>query len=525
MSALIKFERTAPGLGYQQTYRQPGGGLPNAPALPSWMPVAGLTAAVLFAVLWGAAVALGDMAAFFACASAIALIAICFDFRIGVVLLILIMPISASTLFPHAMFGITGLNPLNVLLVGTLGSWFLHSVAQRRNMTHFIPARLLWLLIVPFLVAGMIGTRHIYDIPSGVFEHPGIEFTSGLTYLRDMVFKPLLLVVFGLLVGAAVFWSDKPERFVTPLVVSAWIMASLVLLFVAMADIDIRQLAGARARHFLSPLGIHANDLGRLYATAYALLLFIWARTDNPRLGMPLLATMAIVVGALLLTFSRGAFLCFIIVNVLFLASNRNAKSVFIAACMAVGLLVVGGIVLARMSSGMAGDMNSVSAGRVDLIWLPLLPEFFRSPLLGSGVSSILWSEAMRNDAMHTVTHPHNAYLRALLDMGVVGLVLLLAYQLHVWRGFRKLALDTSLSPTLRGFFEGSAAGLVSLLIAGVSGSALTPVPEQSFLWLSIGVMYGIVWKRRTAEREARMATRHAERLAAAGMRPLPLGR
>jgi hypothetical protein len=358
--------------------------------LPAWMPVAGLLAAVLFAVLWGVAVAMGDLAAFFLCASAIGFTAICFDFRIGVVLLIMVMPISASHVFPHAMFGITGLNPLNVLLMGTLGSWFLHSLARRRNVTHFIPARLLWLLIVPFVVGGLIGMRHIHDIPGDVFETQSLMFTNGLTYLRDMVAKPLLLVLFGLLVGAAVFWSQKPERFITPLIVSAWVMALLVLVYVAGSGIDIRDLASAKGRHILSPLGIHANDLGRLYATAYALFLFIWARTDNPRLGVPLLATMAIVVGALLLTFSRGAFLCFVIVNVLFLLSNRNAKTVFIAGCMAIGLLIVGGIVLARMTSGMGGDVNTVSAGRVELIWLPLLPEVFRSPIIGNGVGSIL---------------------------------------------------------------------------------------------------------------------------------------
>jgi hypothetical protein len=501
-------------------------GLRATSRAPAWLPIVGLAAALGFAVLWGVAVAMGDMAAFFLCASAIGFIAICFDFRIGVVLLMLVMPISETQIFPHAMFGITGLNPLNVLMIGTLGSWFLHSLARRRNVTHFIPARLLWLLIVPFVAAGILGMRHIGDIPSGVFEEQALAFSSGMTYMRDMVIKPLLLVMFGLLVGAAVFWSDKPDRFVTPLIVSAWIMALLVLGYVVAADVDIRQLAGARARHFLSPLGLHANDLGRLYATAYALLLFIWARTDNPRLGMPLLATMAVVVGALLLTFSRGAFLGFVIVNVLFLMSSRNAKTVFIAGCMALGLIAVGGIVLARMSSGMSGDMNSVSAGRIELIWLPLLPEIFRSPLVGSGVSSILWSEAMRNDAMHTVTHPHNAYLRALLDMGVVGLVLLCLYQLHVWRGFRSLARDPKLSPTMRGLFEGAAAGLVSLLIAGMAGSALTPVPEQAFLWLSIGLMYGIFWKRRMEARAQRAADKAAERRAAAGIRPVvrPLG-
>ena len=45
----------------------------------------------------------------------------------------------------------------------------------------------------------------------------------------------------------------------------------------------------------------------------------------------------------------------------------------------------------------------------------------------------------MQAGAMHFVGHPHNAYLEAVLDMGFIGLALLLAYYWHVWKGFRAL--------------------------------------------------------------------------------------
>jgi O-antigen ligase len=92
---------------------------------------------------------------------------------------------------------------------------------------------------------------------------------------------------------------------------------------------------------------------------------------------------------------------------------------------------------------------------------------------------------------MLATTHPHNAYLQALLDMGIVGLVLLCAYFVHVWRGFRALSVSPDLTPTLRGFYLGAAAGLVGFLIAAVADGSLAPRPEQAFLWLAIGMMYG----------------------------------
>src|SRR5256885_16986977 len=64
-----------------------------------------LLAIGLLGAAWGMAVATGGLTSLYLCASLIACGFILFDFRIGVVLLILLMPMSgSSTLFPHEMF-------------------------------------------------------------------------------------------------------------------------------------------------------------------------------------------------------------------------------------------------------------------------------------------------------------------------------------------------------------------------------------------------------------------------------------
>jgi len=74
----------------------------------------------LLGAFWGSAVAVADLNALYLCVSLLGCVFILRDFRVGVVLLIALMPISNSNVFPHAMLGITGFNPLNLLLVGTL---------------------------------------------------------------------------------------------------------------------------------------------------------------------------------------------------------------------------------------------------------------------------------------------------------------------------------------------------------------------------------------------------------------------
>src|SRR6266571_4002735 len=105
----------------------------------------------LLGAFWGSVIAVAGLSALYLCISLIGCAFILLDFRIGVVLLILLMPISSSRVFPHAMFGVTGLNPLNLLLVGTFGSCLLHGVSDG-SLRRFAPRPLLWLYILPILV-------------------------------------------------------------------------------------------------------------------------------------------------------------------------------------------------------------------------------------------------------------------------------------------------------------------------------------------------------------------------------------
>ncbi|MGH8737620.1 MAG: O-antigen ligase family protein [Burkholderiales bacterium] len=453
-----------------------------------------LAAAVLLGVLCGGAVALAGLNALYLCAGAIACAFILLDFRIGVVLLILLMPISTSYVFPHEMFGIKGLNPLNLLLVGTLGSYLIGAMSGG-SLRRFVPRPLLWLYVLPLVVAGLRGVRHFGEIAPVFFMYDVVDFQNPTGYLVNLVAKPLLLLTFALLVAAAVSKSAKPEKFLLPAWISIWVMSLMVVVFVLQSGVGLQQLASSRERAFLGALGMHADAFGPLYTVAYALLLFTWAETRAPAARLGLAASMGLTAVALMLTFSRGAFVAFMLVNVLFLLWRRNASAlVFVGLLAALGLFALPAAVYERVQHGFGHGLNAISAGRIDMLWLPLLPQVLRHPVLGSGLESILWSEPMRRGAGVTIlaaTHPHNAYLEALLDMGIVGLALFGAYFAHVWKGLRALAVDASLSPRLRGFFLGAAAGLLALLVTSFVEGSLRPQPEQVFLWLAIGMMYG----------------------------------
>lgn len=459
--------------------------------------VAAVVVALALAAGWAVAAIGLDMLVL--CVSLAVCAVLLFEYRIGVVLLIVLMPLSGSALFPHAMLGVTGLNPLNLLLVATLGSLIVHRLHERK-MDRAVPRPLWWLYIVPLLVAGAIGSRHVGEIVPGFYANNMIAFFDVPGYLRDMVIKPLLMVVYAVLVAAAVTRSQRPQWLLLPALVSIWVMSGMAVVFVLTGGMSLGQLAGSDQREFLSPLGMHANELGRLYTFAYALLLFGWAEARSAVLRPVLAASLALVVVALLLTFSRSAFVGQIIVSALFLLWRRRS-----AAPILLGLLVLAAVFalptvfFERLTTGFGGGLNAISAGRIEGLWLPLLRDVASSPLYGHGLGSILWSQAMRQGgggAVLGVTHPHSAYLQTLLDMGVLGLALLGAYFVHVWARLRRLAADAQLVPELRGFFTGACAGLLSLLIVALVDSSLTPKPEHALLWLAIGIAYGLQARR-----------------------------
>jgi O-antigen ligase len=348
---------------------------------------------------------------------------------------------------------------------------------------------------VPILIAGVLGLRHVDGIAPYHYMNQPLDSDNAVGYLRDTVFMPLLIVVYALLVGAAVSKAAQPEKFLLPTLISIWVMGAMVIVSVYLSGVSLSELASSGRGSLAKWLGMHENDLGRLYAVAYALMLFTWAESKDRGLKLALLASMGLTVVALTLTFSRGAFLGFIVVNVLFLIWRRNATTLTYGVLLAaVVLFLLPDAVYDRLKFGFGSGLNFISSGRVEGIWLPLLPEVLRSPVYGNGLGSTLWSEAARSADGVTVLavgHPHNAYLEALLDMGIAGLIIVSAYFVHVWRGFRALSVDPALSPTLRGFYLGAAAGLVSFLIAAITDSSLRPAPEQAFLWLAIGMMYG----------------------------------
>ena len=145
----------------------------------------GLAAAIvglgLFGILCGIGIAIGELQALIASLTVLAFVAVLVDYRIGAVLLIVMQPVEGSHLFPHSVFGLTGLNPLNLVLAATLISYLLRGYEVKR----FLPKPLLLLFLLPIVIAGLIGMRHVHEIHPVFYEEEVLHYTDAMGYLRD----------------------------------------------------------------------------------------------------------------------------------------------------------------------------------------------------------------------------------------------------------------------------------------------------------------------------------------------------
>jgi O-antigen ligase len=241
---------------------------------------------------------------------------------------------------------------------------------------------------------------------------------------------------------------------------------------------------------------MHANDLGLFFSMGFSFMLFTGFRATG-RLEKIIFLFVTILAGLMAaLTFSRGTFLGLGTVALYFFFTRRKFKQLITALILLIGVVIsLPDAFIERASEGVTrGGRNELSAGRIDHIWLPLLPVAMDSPLIGHGLSSTLWAEPVRRGVVPPVNHPHSAYLATLLDFGLLGGFLVMAFFWSMWKLFNRLKNE---HPEMiwRGYFEGALVCIIILAVQGMTAEMFVPSYSQTYLWLAYGMAVGFATK------------------------------
>ncbi len=462
----------------------------NGDRLPAYLLAWAIAAALLTGIVTGC---FGGLIAIVAVAVLLFMGAAINDYRAGILIAMVLLPLSSSQLMPREMFGIIGFNPFNATLLMSIIALLFMRLLNRASVA--IPAypRYFWIYSGMLVVAAFQGSFHVSAIPAVYRTLHLINFDSAVGYVRDTFLKPELIVLTAMILSVAVRNAKQPARYLIPLFLSALVMPIVVIVYIATSGVSLGTLASSHERGFLSDLGMHANQMGFLFNTGFALGLFTLPAVRSIWIRGALLGAVVVLGAAVMLTFSRGAFLGILAVLVYFFYTRGKLSILMIGLLLIpAAIFLMPEAVIERASLGMeSGDIDTISAGRVDHIWLPLIPDVMSSPLTGHGLHAIMWSEATRHGEILPVEHPHNAYLGALLDVGVIGSVVILLFFVHMWRLYRKLVRE-AVDPVWRGFFTGANACILLFMVQGFTDDRFTPTFPQSFIWLSYGIAIGI---------------------------------
>lgn len=415
------------------------------------------------------------------------------DYRTGALIAVVFLPLSATRLVPRELLGIRGMNPLNVVLLMSIISLVLALFFARQKIILPKLPKAYKIYIAALVLCGLHGAMSVGLIPPRYKLLDLVAFDTPVGYVRDVLLKPIIILITSYLLAVAVANAKSTRRYLIPLFSGAILLALVVIGYVAASGVSLSTLASSQARGFLSVLGAHANELGFMFNMAFALALFCFFYIESVAARLSLLAVLGILTVGVGLTFSRGAFLGYVMIISYFLFTQRKFQMMAGVLC-AVILLVpfMPKAIIDRATTGVKqGDVKEVSAGRVDDIWRPLLPETLKSPLIGRGLSSVLWSDATRTNRIPPVGHPHSAYLGMILDFGFGGALIIIYFFHHMWTFFKRLGKEHEES-LWRGFFQAGQVCILLVMVQGLSDDRVTPTLPQSFLWLAYGLALGM---------------------------------
>lgn len=417
------------------------------------------------------------------------------DYRIGLYAIVLLTPFAGAQFIPK----VGPLSIVNLLLVGVLGVMTLRLVLMRiagRPSRLIVPKQYILFYLLPITVGFVVGSPHLKEIPPHLLDDEKLATLSN--YWISTYFKGILFTLCGLAIAATIAERRNAIAVVYVSVLSAvlYVLVSATLFFFTSYTLE----EAVNSRQLFSASGRHANGVGMMLVIALSATLYITSATRRGVRKVVLASAALIIAAGILLTASRGALLamlCVLVVYAYQMRKIRTALSILLVA--AATVIALPDAIYDRLTMGidiLASDRGSViskderlTSGRLYLA-SQLLPEIAESPLFGHGMLSTRWSQYAKNGGQ--IGTPHNLYLAILMDMGLLGLVLLLCFVVFVHQLFNRLSQSRELDPVMRAYFQGGKVSLYALLIFGLSGGAAYPLIEHWFLWVSFGVALGV---------------------------------
>ncbi|OGE80106.1 MAG: hypothetical protein A2660_00560 [Candidatus Doudnabacteria bacterium RIFCSPHIGHO2_01_FULL_45_18] len=307
--------------------------------------------------------------------------------------------------------------------------------------------------------------------------------TRALGQLKALVLEPILFFY------AIIISVKSKEQFYTAL---RWLFvsASLISLFGLLQSVSSINLplrfwgAGTEIRRITSifeypnALALYLGPLIGFFATLalskYQLFKNRWV----------IWAGLVLMIGALLLTFSRGAWLAVTLGLLLMSISHFGAKKTILPAMFIILIALALPTVRQRVLLGVS---DASSSAHLDLIKIGV-NKIIGNPVLGNGLSGFRTTQTQAQYSGEILNYPHNIFLNFWLETGLLGLISFLAIFGLAWQKIKNPALPAGRHPGALALASG-----VFLLIVLLHGLVDVPYFKNDLsvlFWFVMALIY-----------------------------------
>lgn len=400
------------------------------------------------------------------------------------VLFIVLVPFARHDILEARILPLPGAKPFLLLGIYLLVVGWYHrpdSLGTPRRSREFGIALLLFFTIA---VLRSLGNYSLiaWQVGDGWLSRPNYVLSF---YVKPLLFTVPFWVITRYVDSRAELMRVMKAVFVSVTVLSAYLLFLYVVRVPNRADFSL--VRGSLAQY----LNLHGNDLANFYITALPLVFARMFRTQKPSTFLAL----GLCVFSLAILYSRAAYVSVAISLILFLLVSRRWRTLLVVGgAFALLIPVTASSVIDRLTTGFGPggvDLEVLSAGRVAMIWTPLFREWISDPVglfSGLGRYGLVTTDAFQAGAVLPVLHPHNLYLELALDIGLVGLIVMMTLMARVLLSSKR-ELKNIHDPELRDYEIGAIVGVVGFLISGIVGRSMFPRMENCFLWIALGIL------------------------------------
>jgi len=410
------------------------------------------------------------------------------DWFKGVCILILMMAVIEHKDMPSTIMGIDILTPWNLIMLVTLLSWMAN---RRREGLQWDMPRHVNVLLLMYLAVILVGFLRV------VFD----SNRYGFRYLfTDQVINSVKWIVPGILL----FDGCRTRKRVVE------VMWSIQGLYLGLALLTMHYISWGSRGNFNKRIGWGAVTVAMMLAGGSWAVLGTLPMMKKSWHKAILICGFFLSSFALFLTQGRMGYITWVMLGLIF-GVLRYRRLLVLGPPVLVLILVAFPQVSERMLKGFGGsdvsgeattDEYAISSGRL-VVWPYVIDKIVESPIVGHGRTAMqrtgLTDYLEKNGIATRFGHPHNAYLEILLDSGLIGFLIVIAFFAVVVGHAFSLFLDRD-NLMYRAIGMGTLALVLGYLIAGLGAQHFYPREANFGNWTVIFLMLRVSVERKRSQ-------------------------